>query len=174
MPIEQSDDRISRERLAAAARSLLEASRLCAIATVGPDGSAHVNTAYFAFSPALDVVWMSAPEADHSGNIRARRTAAIAVYDSRQSWGRQDRGIQLFGSALEPVEPDADEAEALYARRFPGYEREQFGAYRLYVFRPQRIKLFDERNLGAGRFVTARVEHGGNLTWEATDVYRSG
>jgi Pyridoxamine 5'-phosphate oxidase len=34
-----------------AAQRLLEASTLCAIATVGPDGSAYVNTAYLAFSP---------------------------------------------------------------------------------------------------------------------------
>jgi uncharacterized protein YhbP (UPF0306 family) len=170
MPIEQSNRPVSSERLAATARSLLDASTLCAIATVGPDGPAHVNTAYFAFSPGLDLVWMSAAEAQHSRNIDARKTAAMAVYDSSQSWGKQDRGIQLFGSAQQAAESDA---EALYTRRFPEYDRERFVGYRFYVFHPERIKLFDEHNLGGGRFVTARVEQGGRLTWEVTEVYRS-
>jgi uncharacterized protein YhbP (UPF0306 family) len=172
MSIEQPNQRVAADRLAAAARSLLEASALCAIATVRPDGSAYVNTAYFAFSPQLDLVWISDPEAQHSRNIRSRATVAIVVYNSAQSWGAQDRGIQLFGSGRELAESSAG-AEALYAGRFPDYVRERFGAYRFYVFRPDRIKLFDERELGAGRFVTARVEDGGRLTWEGTEVYRS-
>ena len=89
--------------MADAARRLLDASSLCAIATVGPDGSAYVNTAYFAFSSELDLVWMSEPNAQHSRNIRERGTAAIAVYDSTQVWGRPDRGIQLF--AIDSREP---------------------------------------------------------------------
>jgi hypothetical protein len=112
---------------------------------------------------------MSEPEAQHSRNIREHGTAAVAVYDSAQTWGRPDRGIQLFGLAGEVADPG--EAEALYARRFPEYDREKLGAYRFYLFRPDRIKLFDERELGGGVFVTARVESGG-LVWEGTEVYR--
>jgi uncharacterized protein YhbP (UPF0306 family) len=151
---------------------LLDASSLCAIATVGSEGSAYVNTAYFAFSPELDVVWMSEPHAQHSRNIREHGTAAVAVYDSTQVWGRPDCGIQLFGSAREVI--DAGEAEVVYAGRFSDYVREEFGAYRFYVFRPRRIKLFDERELGGGVFVTARLEEGGRLVWEETQVYAGG
>lgn len=163
---------IEQSRMADAARSLLDASALCAIATVSDDGSAHVNTAYFAFSPELDVVWMSDPDALHSRNIRARGTAAIAVYDSTQLWGRQDRGIQLFGSARE-LGSDARDAAALYGRRFSEFDPGQFGAYRLYAFHPDGIKLFDERELGAGQFVTARVEPEGRLAWQSTEVVSS-
>ena len=171
--IERSKQRVAAARLAAAARSLLEASTLCAIATVRRDGSAHVNTAYFAFGDALELVWISDPHAQHSRNIRDGKSVAVAVYDSAQAWGAPDRGIQLFGSARELVPSAADEAEAVYAHRFPGYAREQFRAYRFYVFRPNRIKLFDERELGGGRFVTARVKAGGRLSWERTDVVSS-
>ena len=153
----------------AAARRLLDASTLCAIATVGPDGSAYANTAYFAFGREFVVVWMSEPNAQHSRNIRERGTAAIAVYDSSQAWGRPDRGIQLFGSAREAT--DSDEAETLYADRFREFDRADFDAYRFYGFRPDRIKLFDEEELGGGLFVTARVEEGGRLVWEETQVY---
>jgi uncharacterized protein YhbP (UPF0306 family) len=164
---------IEQSRLADAARSLLDASTLCAIATISDDGSAHVNTAYFAFSSELDLVWMSDPNALHSRNIRARGTAAIAVYDSTQLWGKQDRGIQLFGSARELGQSEAGDAEALYGRRFSEFEPDQFGTYRLYAFHPGRIKLFDERELGAGQFVTARVERDGRLVWQSTEVVSS-
>jgi uncharacterized protein YhbP (UPF0306 family) len=169
--IEESKEPVAEARMADTARRLLDASTLCAIATVQSDGSAYVNNAYFALSREFDLVWMSEPQAQHSRNIRERGTAAVAVYDSAQTWGGPDRGIQLFGSAREV--PDQGDAEAVYAHRFPEYDREQLGAYRFYVFRPERIKLFDERELGGGVFVTARVEGGGGLGWEATEIYRA-
>jgi uncharacterized protein YhbP (UPF0306 family) len=159
--------------MADVARRLLDGSTLCAIATVASNGSAYVNTAYFAVGPELDVVWISDPQAQHSRNIRDRATAAVAVYDSTQRWGKPDRGIQLFGSARELSASEGAAAEAAYADRFPDYERAEFGDYRLYVFHPDRVKLFDERELGAGRFVTASLEPGGRLVWEETQVYRS-
>jgi uncharacterized protein YhbP (UPF0306 family) len=173
MAIEQSKRRVSRARLETAARELLDASTLCAISTVGPRGSAYVNTAYFAWSRELDVIWLSEPNARHSRNIEARRTAAIAVYDSSQSWGAPDRGIQLFGSARRLAGQEAAGAAAVYAARFPDYRPEAFAAYRLYSFRPRRVKLFDERELGPGRFLFAGVDRG-RLSWEGTQIYRAG
>ena len=169
MAIERSKRPIAPARMARTARSLLDASPLCAIASVDARGGAYVNTAYFAWSPGFELVWLSDPRARHSRNIRANGSVAIAVYDSRQTWGRPDRGIQLFGSARE-VEDDA--AEALYGARFPRYRSGELGAYRFYRFRPRRLKLFDERGLGAGRFVTARVTRDG-LVWERTEIYRA-
>jgi uncharacterized protein YhbP (UPF0306 family) len=171
MAIKQSKRPVAGSRLAKAAQDLLDASSLCAIATVGPNGSAYVNTAYFAFSPRLDLIWMSEPHAQHSRNIQIQGTAAIAVYDSSQTWGKQDRGIQLFGSAREVAESEAGEAEAIYGSRFPEYEPGELRAYHFYAFRPCRMKLFDERELGGGRFVSARVEDGGRLAWESTEIY---
>ena len=168
--IERSNRRFGGPRLAEAARRLLDASTLCAISTVAEGGRAHVNTAYFAWSAELDLVWLSEPHAKHSQNIRRNGSAAIAVFDSAQTWGKPDRGIQLFGAAQET---DDEHAEAVYAARFPQYRRGRFGAYRLYVLRPRRVKLFDERELGAATFVTARVGRDGTLTWERTERYRS-
>ncbi len=154
------------------ARRLLDASTLCAIASVAPGGRAHINTAYFAWSPEFDVVWLSEPGAKHSRNIRANETVAIAVYDSSQTWGKPDRGIQLFGAARQVEHAEAADAEATYAKRFRSYRETDLGAYRFYRFRPRGLKLFDERELGAGTFVTARVGRGGRLTWERTEIYR--
>jgi uncharacterized protein YhbP (UPF0306 family) len=157
--------------MTALAQRLLEASPLCAIATISADGSAHINTAYFAWSPKLELVWLSEPLSKHSRNVRAAGTAAVAVYDSNQSWGKPDRGIQLFGSASESDGAAAADAETVYANRFPGHRQGDLNVYRFYVFHPSRLKLFDELELGAGRFVVASVDDSGRLSWERTDVY---
>jgi hypothetical protein len=145
---------------------LLDASTLCAISTVGPRGRAHVNTAYFAWAPDLRIIWLSEPRAQHSRNLRAGPSAAIAVYDSRQIWGRPDRGIQLFGDART----GNTDAEETYAARFPAYEPR--ASFRFYELVPHRLKLFDERELGSATFVTARVRPRGKLVWERTEIYR--
>jgi uncharacterized protein YhbP (UPF0306 family) len=173
MAIERDRRPVPAARLRAAARRLLDASTLCAISTLAPKGRAYINTAYFAWSADFELVWISEPGARHSRNIRARPTVAIAVYDSSQTWGDSDRGIQLFGSAHEVEAADAGDAEVIYAGRFADYRRTDLGAYRFYAFRPRRLKLFDEHELGAGTFVTARVTGPGRLAWERTEIYRS-
>jgi uncharacterized protein YhbP (UPF0306 family) len=171
--IERSKRRIASRRLAATARRLLDASTLCAVATVAPGARAHVNTAYFAWSPEFDLVWLSEPRARHSRNIRANPSVAVAVFSSEQNWGKADRGIQLFGTARELDRAGAGDAEALYAARFPDYEPDEMGAYRFYVLRTRRLKVFDEAELGAGVFVTARVGRDRLPAWERTEIYRS-
>ena len=159
-------------RLAAIARRLLDASTLCAIATVSPGGGAHVNTAYFAWDPEFEIVWWSAPGARHSRNIRANASVAVAVFRSTQTWGGLDRGIQLFGRARELRGRAALEAERVYAARFKSYEGGN-DAYRFYRLRTSRMKLFDERVLGGATFVTVRVERGGRVKWAKTESYVS-
>lgn len=173
MAIDISRRRVAASRLVALAAELLDASPLCAVATVSASCRAHVNTAYFAWSPDLHLVWLSEPAARHSRNLGARNTVAIAVFDSRQTWGGPDRGIQLFGTAAEVQGRALEHAEALYARRFPRVQASELSAYHFYLFRPRRLKLFDEHALGAGVFVTAKVVSGGQLAWERTEVYRS-
>lgn len=130
-----------------------------------------MNTVYFAWSPQLDLAWISEPRAKHSQNLGENGSAAIAVCDSRQSWGGSDRGIQLFGRARNVKGAAADDAEKLYAKRFAAYRSSDLAEYRFYVFRPQRVKLFDELELGAGVFVTARVSRDRRLVWERTEIY---
>jgi uncharacterized protein YhbP (UPF0306 family) len=171
--IERSKRSVAAGRMAKTARRLLDASSLCAIATVAPSGRAHVNTAYFAWSPDFEVVWLSEPRAKHSRNIRSNDGVAIAVYDSGQTWSEPDRGLQLFGTARDLEPSAARDAQKLYAARFAAYDETEQSAYRFYVLRPHRLKLFDERELGAGMFVTARVLRGGRLVWERTEIYSS-
>jgi uncharacterized protein YhbP (UPF0306 family) len=171
VPVKQVRSRVSPARLRSIARRLLNASTLCAIATVSADGRGHINTAYFAWSATFEIVWLSAPEARHSRNVRRRPAVAIAVYDSTQTWGGSDRGIQLFGTAREITGRAVADADRLYARRFKAYTHEDLSAYRLYRFRPRALKLFHERELGGGTFVTARLARDGRLVWVRTERY---
>ena len=160
---------LSSRRLAALATSLLRGSKLCAIATVNSDGGAHVNTAYFAYGEDFALVWCSAPQARHSRNVRERPRIAITVFDSTQTWGREDRGIQLFGTARELARGAAADAVRLYVKRFPD-ATDIAQTYRFYRFRPRRVKLFDERRFGGATWVTARIA-GGLLAWQRTERY---
>jgi uncharacterized protein YhbP (UPF0306 family) len=173
MAIEQSNRPLAAGRIDAIAKQLLDSSTLCAIATVTAAGRAHINTAYFAWSDDFDIVWLSEPRARHSRNLAASASAAITVYDSSQTWGKPDRGVQLFGSAREAEGKKARQAETLYAKRFAAFAEVDLSAYRFYFFRPRRLKLFDERALGSGTFVTARVTRDRGLAWERTEIYRS-
>ncbi len=152
------------------ARRLLDDSKLCAIATVSPGIRAHINTAYFAWGSGFEIVWLSSPDARHSRNVRANASAAVAVFRSTQTWGGFDRGIQLFGRARELAGRAALEAERLYAKRFRAYDAD-LDAFRFYRLATRRMKLFDERVLGGGTFVTVSVQRGGRVKWEKTESF---
>ena len=64
-------------------------------------------------------------------------------------------------------------AERIYSRRFPRFAPDEYRSYRLYLFRPRRMKLFDEGELGDGVFVTADVAGHGSLTWMRTEIYHA-
>lgn len=156
-------------RLDAIARRLMNASTLCALATVAPRGRAYISHMYFAWTDSFDVCWISDPESRHSRNLAINRSAAVTIYDSRQIWGRPDRGIHLFGTGGEVRGRPAREAEQAYATRFPSYGGLE-DALRFYRFRPRTAQLFDERSLAAGTLVTARVTRDG-LKWIRTEVW---
>jgi uncharacterized protein YhbP (UPF0306 family) len=173
LPIEQRGIPMDPKQIATITRQLLEASTLCSIASVCDDGRPHINTAYFAWNDLVDIFWTSEPEAQHSRNVRASGTVAIAVYDSNQPWGTPGRGIQLFGRAEELEGEAAREAKATYQDRFPAFPEADYGVYRFYRCRPRQVKLFDEQVLGDATFVTARIDRGGEFVWERTEVYRA-
>jgi uncharacterized protein YhbP (UPF0306 family) len=172
MGISRSGRRIGEARLRTLLESLLDASPLCAIATVAGT-RAHVNTAYFAWSDDFRVIWISDRGATHSRSLRRNRSAAVAVFDSHQVWGKPDRGLQLFGTARELHGRAAERGREVYGRRFRDYDAAELPAYRPYELRPRRAKLFDERELGGGVFVSARIATDGSVAWERTEISRS-
>ncbi|HYG68135.1 MAG TPA: pyridoxamine 5'-phosphate oxidase family protein [Anaeromyxobacteraceae bacterium] len=150
----------------ASVRRVLEENVLCALATVTASGRPHVSTAYFCFSEALELWFLSHPDSVHCRNLAADAAAAIAVFGSAQRWGERDRGLQLFGTCAPPRGAAARAGERRYAARFPAYAEwrrslardEPGGSYRLYRFATRTLKIFDEERLGDGVFVTMTVE----------------
>jgi uncharacterized protein YhbP (UPF0306 family) len=157
--------RLTAARVRRTMSRILKKNALCAIATVAPNGRAHVNTAYFAYSQALELYFLSHPNSRHCRNLQAHSSMAIAVFDSRQTWGALDRGLQLFGTCREARGVTARAAERIYARRFKPFaswkaELDAENAewdYRFYRFVTRRVKVFDEREFGGAVFVTADV-----------------
>jgi uncharacterized protein YhbP (UPF0306 family) len=157
--------RLTADRVRRTMARILNRTPLCAIATVTADGRAHINTAYFACSDTLELYFLSHPSSQHCRNLRTRPVAAIAVFESGQTWGELDRGLQLFGSCREADGAASRTAERIYARRFKPYsswkaelESETAGEdYRFYRFVTRQAKLFDEREFGGAVFVTATI-----------------
>jgi uncharacterized protein YhbP (UPF0306 family) len=133
---------------------ILESSRLCSIATVTPEGRAHINTAFFSYSEQLELYFWSHPESLHCRNLLSNSSMAMAVFSTEQPWIGPGEGIQLFGTGKMTSNSTAEEAERSYRRRFPDYENWK-GAlqpddlahqYRFYRFEVDTVKILDEKN----------------------------
>jgi uncharacterized protein YhbP (UPF0306 family) len=124
---------------------------------------------YFAWSGWFDVFWISDADSIHSRNLSETPSAAVTIYDSHQTWGRPDRGIQLFGTAGAVHGSAAVDAQRAYSRRFRDFDGSA-SELPYYRFRPRTLKLFDERGLDGGTLVTARVIRDG-LAWLRTEVW---
>jgi hypothetical protein len=72
--------------------------------------------------------------------------------------GQAGPGIQLFGSARAVGGENDNQAETLYTKRFPDFTETDLSANGFCVFRPRRLKLFDERALWC-RHVRDRAPH---------------
>jgi uncharacterized protein YhbP (UPF0306 family) len=144
----------------------MDASPLCALATVSPGGRAHINHMYFAWSARFEVIWISDADSLHSRNLTRNSSAAVTIFASNQVWGKPDRGIQLFGNAGTTNSKDSLGA---YGRRFKDFDAEA-NDLPVYRFRARTVKLFDERSLAAGTIVSARVNRD-RLVWLKTEVW---
>ncbi len=151
------------ERLAEAVHRVLGETMLCSMATVGSGNQVHINTAFFAWSEALELFFLSAPDAVHCRNLERVPTMAVAVFDGHQRWGAHHRGLQLFGAGGRVETPKLAEAERLYARRFESYSEFKvrggaaFGVLRFYGFWAASLKLLDEEAFGEARLVAAEI-----------------
>ncbi len=155
-------------------REILSASRLLSLATVSPEGEAHINTAFFAFSDAFVAYVLSPTPSEHAGNAAMNTSAALAVFDSHQTRQRR-RGAQLFGR-LEEVDPgDGDAALACFRSRFPDVagEDETYAdvilghGSALYAFHPSRAKLFERHSSRRMRTSRSRPSSAGEGTHDS-------
>lgn len=162
--------RLSEEPVRRSVFRILRENVLCSMATLGPGNRAHINTAYFCYSPDLEICFLSDPSSQHCRNVARKPSMAITVFRSSQVWNNSDRGLQLFGTCRETKGRHVDRAERLYGKRFPIYAKlmggkaaaqrrqaVQLRSYRFYRFVPREVKILDEPTFGGSVFVAAAV-----------------
>ena len=170
MTVRAVETRFSDERIRRSISRILRENVLCSMSTVAPVNRAHINTAYFCYTPELVLYFLSDPDSRHGRNLERSPSLAMTIFKSAQEWGGQDRGLQLFGTCRRTRGRGANEAERVYAARFSPYAKWMKGmspagrqqaallrSYAFYRFLPSRIKILDEREFGGAIFVTARV-----------------
>ena len=191
MPVERRQERVSGRRIKKSLFQVLDTNRLCSIATVARGNRAHISTAFFAYSPSVELYFLSAPGSLHCRNLAANSSMAMTIFNSQQRWEDPGRGIQLFGTAHQARGPHSKLALAVYGARFPAFarwlkgrsqtERRQAARLRSYVFfrfLPKRVKILDEVEFGGARFVIAAVrrrrtgsrQDDAQLVWKTTEV----
>jgi len=187
MTVRPLEKTFSNERIRRSISRILRENVLCSISTVAPGNQPHINTAYFCYTPDLEVYFLSDPDSQHCRNLERHPSLAMTIFKSAQEWGGQDRGLQLFGPCRRTTGRGGKEAERFYAARFSPYaewmkgmspaERRQAAllrSYAFYRFLPRRIKILDEREFGGAIFVTATVVRRPRLKtvvgWSATEL----
>ncbi|RPJ80210.1 MAG: pyridoxamine 5'-phosphate oxidase family protein [Acidobacteria bacterium] len=156
---------IGRDDLRRTILRVMEGNVLCSIATLTPQGTAHANTAFFAYSDGLEVFFLSHPASRHCRNLMSNPSVALTVFSSEQRWADPARGIQLFGTAEEASGSAAEDAERWYEGRFAGYAtwKASLSAgdlarqYRFYRVVVSTVTILDEEVLGHARFVQGTV-----------------
>lgn len=143
---------------------------LCSMSTIGSRNRPHINTAYFCYSPSMEIFFVSDADSVHCRNLDRSPSMAMAVFRSTQTWGGSDRGLQLFGTCHPAAGPLARRAAGIYGKRFPRYARmvastsgaekraaDQLRSYTFYRFVPRTVKILDEREFGGAMFVVVSV-----------------
>ena len=192
MVVQRRRTRVSERRIRASVFRVLARNDLCSIATVAPENRAHINTAFFAYSPNFELFFLSDPGSLHCRNLLANPSMAVTIFNSSQNWDAPGRGIQLFGRGHRTQGRQANRAENFYGTRFPAFRRWLEGthpaerrqaarlqSYALFRFLPTRVKILDEAEFGSAIFIIAAVRRhqggaGGRsraeLSWQATEV----
>jgi hypothetical protein len=156
---------LSEKKVLRSLSRILEGTTLCSLATVAPRRRAHSCHVYFAYSPGLELFFLSDPDSNHCRHLSGNPSMSVSVYDSTQRWGGTDRGLALYGTCRETRGRIRAEAVKAYRRRFSAFRewRKQVqpddpaAKWRFYRFVPRRIKVFDETSLGTGVFAVASV-----------------
>ncbi len=186
MTIKPMEKPFSDQRIRRSISRILRENVLCSMSTVAPGNRPHINTAYFCYTPDLELYFLSDPLSRHGRNLERNPSLAMTIFRSAQEWGGQDRGLQLFGTCRRTRGRGAREAERCYTARFSPYARWMKGlsqaarrqaallrSYAFYRFLPRRIKILDEREFGGAIFVTAMLVRGFRsktvMRWSATE-----
>lgn len=146
-------------------QEIAEENELLALATVSENSEAFNATAFYVFDDDFNFYILTEPDTDHAENLEQNPSISLSIYDSRQSWSDQKKGLQVFGQAEKVSRENMEKVLELYLERFPGLgewvsEPEEMGNIdsEFYVIRPERIKIFDEKEFGTETWVNILFE----------------
>ena len=96
----------------------LNAHRHCVLATVTPDGNAHVSTVSYV-NEGLEIYFMTDPSSRKARNIESCPNIAIAVTEDYLDWD-EIRGIHLSGT-VEWIKDETElkKTQKMFADKFP-------------------------------------------------------
>ncbi len=141
---------------------ILEENKLCSMATIKDGDQSYINTAFFCFNNHLDFFILTDPKSQHSQNLEQNKSVALTIYDSRQSWDEDMKGLQFTGECELAKGMKLIEGTALYLKRFAGLKElishpDDFvkGAIktRIYIVRTNWLQLFDTERFGDDTFI---------------------
>jgi uncharacterized protein YhbP (UPF0306 family) len=117
------------------------------LATASAGGEPHAASVYFAADRSLNLYFFSDPGSQHGHDLVENPRAAVTFSPECENW--QDiRGVQMRGEA-QPVPPGPgwELGWAIYSAKFPfvAAMREIVARNQLYTFRPDWIRLIDNR-----------------------------
>jgi len=156
----------SSSELAQSVEAILDETRLLSLATVTAVGGPAACNAYFAYDPECRLYILTPPSTGHIQNILRDDRVAVLVADTQQTGDGGKHGLQITGRAAQAVGEELTQGLAAYRERFPatagvlaseaaleaaGWES------RIYVIRPDKITVFDERRFGVERWIEATV-----------------
>lgn len=107
--------------------SYLDNHRHCALATVTPEGNAHISTVSYV-NEGLEIYFMTDPSSRKAKNIEACSRIAIAVGEDYLDWD-EIRGVHLTGR-VEWIQDETQlkKAQKMFAEKFPQVHK-YLGAY---------------------------------------------
>jgi nitroimidazol reductase NimA-like FMN-containing flavoprotein (pyridoxamine 5'-phosphate oxidase superfamily) len=101
---------------AANAREIIDANLYMVLATSDRSGQPWASPVYYAHAGYREFFWVSAPDADHSTNLRDRREVGIVVFDSSARIGT-GQGVYISGVAQELPAHETSEPIEVYSQR---------------------------------------------------------
>lgn len=145
---------------------VLDANELAAISTVRDGANSHIHTAYFAYGDNLEIYFISPLTDQHSVNIGANASVAMAIWNKTERWGESLQGVQIYGKAeVLGFGLNLVKGMTCYLKRFnafagiikhPGEFAEGISS-RMFVIRPSSIKLLDEPRFGRRNYIVLNL-----------------
>ena len=101
---------------AAFARQIIDAGRYLVLATAGSDGRPWPTPVWFA-RDGREFLWLSRPQARHSGNVTARAEVGFVVFETPVPTDGRTRAVYAEAIATEVPDADRERCIAVVDRR---------------------------------------------------------